>query len=180
MSIITFSFSVDPGEDFRWDIQPEQRTINNLIPDEYQRSAMLSAYLDLEHVECLSQTPPPEELRRSLDALSTKSSKQLNSVAKQFGSIGRSMSSKLKKNFGSVAKLGRSGSQSNPEEGARGLGSTCVVLCCRVAAARAPVQEEMVKNYLNEAWIGWVSSFDWLQNIKVSHFDCIFSLLYVC
>lgn len=154
MSIITFSFSVDPGEDFRWDIQPEQKTINNLIPDEYQRSAMLSAYLDLENVECLSQTPPPEELRRSLDALSTKSSKQINSVAKQFGSIGRSMSSKLKKNFGSVAKLGRSGSQSNPEEGARGGGSTCVVLCCRVAAARAPVQEEMVKNYLNEAWIG--------------------------
>lgn len=152
-------FSVDPGEDFRWDIEPDQKTINNLLPDEYQRSAMLAAYLDLERVECLSQNQPPEDLRRSLDALSTKSSKQLNSVAKQFGSIGRSMSSKIKKNFGSMAKLtGKSsGSQSNPEESLMRRQSTCEVLCCRVLAARAPVQEEMVKNYLNEAWIGYTA-----------------------
>ncbi|KAI8434065.1 hypothetical protein MSG28_012215 [Choristoneura fumiferana] len=114
---LPLEFNVDPGEDFCWDTEPEQKTINNLLPDENQRAAMLYAYLDLERVECLSQSQPPEELRRSLDALSTKSSKQLNSVAKQFGSIGRSMSSKLKKNFGSMAKLtGKSGSQSNPEE----------------------------------------------------------------
>lgn len=91
---------MDPGDEFRWDVEPDQKTINNMLPDEYQRSSMLAAYLDLEQVECLVQGPPPEELRRSLDALSTKSSKQMNSVAKQFGSIGRSMSSKLKKNFG--------------------------------------------------------------------------------
>lgn len=152
-------FNVDPGEDFRWDVEPDQKTINNLLPDEYQRSAMLAAYLDLERVECLSQSQPSEELRRSLDALSTKSSKQLNSVAKQFGSIGRSMSSKIKKNFGSMAKLtGKSsGSQSNPEESLMRRQSTCEVLCCRVLAARAPVQEEMVKNYLNEAWIGYTA-----------------------
>lgn len=117
---------------------------------------MIAAYLDLERVECLTPNQPPEELRRSLDALSTKSSKQMNSVAKQFGSIGRSMSSKIKKNFGSMAKLaGKScGSQSNPEDGLARRQSTCEVLCCRVLAARAPVQEEMVKNYLNEAWSG--------------------------
>ncbi|XP_061720237.1 OTU domain-containing protein 7B-like isoform X1 [Cydia pomonella] len=149
-------FNVDPGEDFRWDTEPDQKTINNLLPDEYQRSAMMAAYLDLERVECLSQNPPPEELRRSLDALSTKSSKQLNSVAKQFGSIGRSMSSKLKKNFGSMAKL-TGKSQSNPEEGLMRRQSTCEVLCCRVLAARAPVQEEMVKNYLNETWISFTA-----------------------
>ncbi|XP_045512514.1 OTU domain-containing protein 7B-like isoform X1 [Pieris brassicae] len=149
-------FNVDPGEEFRWDVEPDQKTINNLLPDEFQRSAMLEAYMDLERVECL-QSHPPEELRRSLDALSTKSSKQMNSVAKQFGSIGRSMSSKLKKNFGSMAKLtGKlSGSQSNPEHLVER--QTCEVLCCRVLAARAPVQEEMVKNYLNEAWIGYTS-----------------------
>ncbi|OWR49610.1 OTU domain-containing protein 7B-like isoform X1 [Danaus plexippus] len=152
-------FNVDPGEDFRWDVEPEQKTINNLLPDEYQRSAMLSAYLDLERVECLSQGQPSEELRRSLDALSTKSSKQLNSVAKQFGSIGRSMSSKLK-SFGSMAKLTKTGSQSNPEDGLMRRQSTCEVLCCRVLAARAPVQEEMVKNYLNEAWIGYTAEMN--------------------
>lgn len=67
------------------------------------------------------------------------------------------MSSKLKKNFGSMAKLAggkSSGSHSNPEESLMRRQSTCEVLCCRVLAARAPVQEEMVKNYLNEAWIG--------------------------
>ncbi|CAH0399551.1 unnamed protein product [Chilo suppressalis] len=151
-------FNVDPGEDYRWDVEPDQKTINNLLPDEYQRSAMLAAYLDLENVECLTQSHPPEELRRSLDALSTKSTKQMNSVAKQFGSIGRSMSSKLK-SFGSMAKLtGKgSGSQSNPEEEVPRRQSTCSVLCCRVLAARAPVQEEMVKNYLNEAWMGYTA-----------------------
>ncbi|XP_028162917.1 OTU domain-containing protein 7B-like isoform X1 [Ostrinia furnacalis] len=149
-------FNVDPGDDFRWDIEPDQKTINNLLPDEYQRSAMLAAYLDLERVECLTQQPS-EELRRSLDALSTKSSKQMNSVAKQFGSIGRQMSSKLKKNFGSMAKLTGRGSHSNPEEGLARLSRTCEVVCCRVLAARAPVQEEMVKNYLNEAWIGYTA-----------------------
>ncbi|XP_047532584.1 OTU domain-containing protein 7B-like [Vanessa atalanta] len=153
-------FNVDPGEDFRWDVEPDQKTINNLLPDEYQRTAMLAAYLDLETVECLSRSPPPEELRRSLDALSTKSSKQLNSVAKQFGSIGRSMSSKLKKNFGSMAKLGgKSGSHSNPEEGParRSPCAPSALLCCRLRAARAPVQDEMVKNYLDEAWIGYTA-----------------------
>lgn len=149
-------FNVDPGEDFQWEAEPDQRTINNMLPDEYQRSAMLALYLDLERVECLTTSQPSEELRRSLDALSTKSSKQMNSVAKQFGSIGRSMSSKIKKNFGSMAKLTGKGSQSNPEEGIMRRQSTCEVLCCRVLAARAPVQEEMVKNYLNEAWIGSV------------------------
>ncbi|CAK1581200.1 unnamed protein product [Parnassius mnemosyne] len=163
-------FSIDPGEDFRWDIEPDQKTINSLLPDEYQRTAMLSAYLDLERVECLSQTQPPEELRRSLDALSTKSSKQLNSVAKQFGSIGRSMSSKLKKNFGSMAKLtGKSsGSHSNPEESLTRRQSTCEVLCCRVLAARTPVQEEMVKNYLNEAWIGYTAEKNRKERAQVS------------
>ncbi|XP_060804542.1 OTU domain-containing protein 7B isoform X2 [Amyelois transitella] len=151
-------FNVDPGEDFRWDVEPDQKTINNLLPDEFQRSTMLAAYLDLERVECLSQNQPPEELRRSLDALSTKSSKQMNSVAKQFGSIGRSMSSKIKKNFGSMAKLHKSsGSQSNPEEGSVLRQSTTEVLCCRVLAARAPVQEEMVRNYLNEAYNGYLA-----------------------
>ncbi|CAG9117087.1 unnamed protein product [Plutella xylostella] len=151
-------FNVDPGDDFRWDIEPDQRTINALLPDEYQRASMLAAYLDLERVECAIPSQPSEELRRSLDALSTKSSKQMNSVAKQFGSIGRSMSSKIKKNFGSMAKLskGSSGSQSNPEELVRRQ-STCEVLCCKVLAARAPVQDEMVKNYLNEAWIGYTT-----------------------
>lgn len=152
---LCFRFNVDPGEDFRWDVEPDQKTINNLLPDEYQRSSMLAAYLDLERVDSVIHTQPPEELRRSLDALSTKSSKQMNSVAKQFGSIGRSMSSKIKKNFGSMAKLtGKGGSHSNPEETLTRNPSTCEVLCCRVLAARAPVQEEMVKNYLNEAWIG--------------------------
>ncbi|KAL4711035.1 hypothetical protein ACJJTC_018000 [Scirpophaga incertulas] len=152
-------FAVDPGEDFLWDVEPDQRTINNLLPDEYQQTAMLTAYLDLETVECLSPSQPSEELRRSLDALSTKSSKQMNSVAKQFGSIGRSMSSKLKKNFGSMAKLTgkNSGSQSNPEESLPRRQSTYEIICCRVLAARTPVQEEMVKNYLNEAWMGYTA-----------------------
>ena len=40
----------------------------------------------------------------------SKASKQLQTVAKQFGSIGKQMSKKIKRNFGTLSKFGRTGS----------------------------------------------------------------------
>lgn len=40
-----------------------------------------------------------------------KAARQLQSVAKQFGSIGKSMGRKLRKNLGSITKMSRSNSQ---------------------------------------------------------------------
>lgn len=149
-------FNVDPGEDFDWDETLEPGKLNRLLPDQTQRASMLAAYLDIEYVPSHGSNQTPMELRRSLDALDPScGSKQLNSVVKQFGSIGRSMSHKIKKNFGSMAKLSSKSSNSSStadmayESFSR---SNKGVLCCRVLAARAPVQEEMVRNYIEEAW----------------------------
>ena len=90
-------------------------------------------------------------------------------VAKQFGSIGKSMSKKLKKNFGSIAKMTRNNSQKK-NSGAENyapsgtirqttkLNSNIVsrsqdyILCAELhTEKRHEYQEEMIRNYLQSA-----------------------------
>ena len=90
-------------------------------------------------------------------------------VAKQFGSIGKSMSKKLKKNFGTIAKMTRNNSQKK-NSGAENyapsgtirqttkLNSNLVsrtqdyILCAELhTEKRHEYQEEMVRNYLHSA-----------------------------
>ncbi|PSN43794.1 hypothetical protein C0J52_15509 [Blattella germanica] len=99
----------------------------------------------------------------------SKAAKQLQSVAKQFGSIGKSMSKKLKKNLGSITKITRN----NSEKKDNGAGSyipsspirqktkldpniiskTQDYILCGVlhTEKRHEYQEEMIRNYLLSA-----------------------------
>ncbi|XP_066993922.2 OTU domain-containing protein 7B, partial [Anabrus simplex] len=95
----------------------------------------------------------------------SKAAKQLQSVAKQFGSIGKSMSKKLKKNLGSITKMTRSNSQkksngmtSSPVRQTTRLNNHLVsrsqdfILCAVLHTEKRPeYQEEMVRNYLQSA-----------------------------
>ncbi|KAG0719368.1 OTU domain-containing protein 7B [Chionoecetes opilio] len=94
----------------------------------------------------------------------SKASKQLQTVAKQFGSIGKSMSKKIKKNFGTLSKLGRTGSFRKREEYVKTCSlarSSCMpkiathqnfILAAEIhTEKRHAYQEEMVRNYLNNA-----------------------------
>ncbi|GLG92289.1 Ubiquitin thioesterase trabid [Gryllus bimaculatus] len=95
----------------------------------------------------------------------SKAAKQLQSVAKQFGSIGKSMSKKLKKNLGSITKITRTNSQkkgvsTSPVRQTTRLNSNLVsrsqdyILCARIhTEKRHEFQEEMVRNYLQSARI---------------------------
>ncbi|EDS27194.1 conserved hypothetical protein [Culex quinquefasciatus] len=81
----------------------------------------------------------------------SKAAKQLQSVAKQFGSIGKSMSKKLKKNIGSITRIGsKSGSHKKPNVTANKDREypKFRILCATLKARRHEYQEEMIKNYL--------------------------------
>lgn len=91
----------------------------------------------------------------------TKSAK-LQSVAKQFGSIGKSMSKKIKKNIGSITKFSKSPNASNkfsnvtapslPTLGGGFVNGRYRYLCAQLRAKRHDYQEEMIKNYLDCAF----------------------------
>ncbi|XP_065083116.1 OTU domain-containing protein 7B-like [Ochlerotatus camptorhynchus] len=83
----------------------------------------------------------------------SKAAKQLQSVAKQFGSIGKSMSKKLKKNIGSITRIGSKSGQHkkssiSSDKSARGDCPKFRILCATLKARRHEYQEEMIKNYL--------------------------------
>ncbi|KAK6631493.1 hypothetical protein RUM44_006020 [Polyplax serrata] len=89
----------------------------------------------------------------------SRAAKQLQSVAKQFGSIGKSMSKKLKKNLETIgSKMTRTNSQKK-ESSSRGRAQADdaskaqdFILSARLyTEERHEYQEEMIKNYLNTA-----------------------------
>ena len=93
----------------------------------------------------------------------SKTAKQLQSVVKQFGSIGKSVSKKIKKNFGSITRLARTGSFRGSRSGV--VSQTTRLETCRIVAGHQdyilaamihtqkclPYLQEMINNYLHEA-----------------------------
>uniref|UniRef100_A0A182XPD4 ubiquitinyl hydrolase 1 n=1 Tax=Anopheles quadriannulatus TaxID=34691 RepID=A0A182XPD4_ANOQN len=92
----------------------------------------------------------------------SKAAKQLQSVAKQFGSIGKSMSRKLRKNIGSITRIGSKNSHSGSTTGGASSKKSQFndkssfrselprfrILCAQLKSRRHEYQEEMIKNYL--------------------------------
>ncbi|KAL0271634.1 UNVERIFIED_CONTAM: hypothetical protein PYX00_008665 [Menopon gallinae] len=88
----------------------------------------------------------------------SRAAKQMKSVAKQFGSIGKTMSKKLKKNFGTITKITRNNSQKKDQSAPSRLTNDDFpktqdyMLCARLYTdSRHDYQEEMIKNYLTTA-----------------------------
>lgn len=101
----------------------------------------------------------------------SKATRQLQSVAKQFGSIGRTMSKKIKKNFGSFTRRAsfRGTPESKSVDSLKNKKLKDPVLSIRLSASgivgtldniiaavirtdnRHEYQEEMIRNYLNSA-----------------------------
>ena len=128
----------------------------------------------------------------NLNSNKSKSAK-LQSVAKQFGSIGRNMSKKIKKNIGSITKLGGRINQNSTNKlnsnastiatlGGGFVNGKFRLLCAQLKAKRHDYQEEMIKNYLDCAQerflkqmrnaavdkTGKVSSADVVDSVSVS------------
>lgn len=181
--LLPIQFCIDPGEHFNWrdyDGREGQWALT-----EVEHIALLKEYLEISYAspaaspedEIYEDYPSDEEYdKKMLDiainlnnednhltssspefeskAQKTKSAK-LQSVAKQFGSIGKSMSKKIKKNIGSITKFGKTPakpSTATPTLGGGYANGKYRLLCGQLRAKRHDYQEEMIKNYLDCAY----------------------------
>ncbi|KAJ6636332.1 OTU domain-containing protein 7B [Pseudolycoriella hygida] len=169
---LPIQFCIDPGDNFDW--RSYDGNQGNWGLTDREHIALLKEYLDIVWPSPLGS--PDDEIFDDLtdeeyekrigegDIAYTdeqhangangksKAAKQLQSVAKQFGSIGKSMSKKFKKNIGSITKIG-GGSKGSKKGSLTSAVSTQSftrqrILCAQLKAKRHDYQEEMIKNYL--------------------------------
>lgn len=172
--LLPIHFCIDPGATFEW--RSYDGTEGNWALTDREHIALLKEYLDIVYATPLGS--PNEDF--SVDLLDdeyekriaeaelsfgddvgvngkSKAAKQLQSVAKQFGSIGKNMSKKIRKNIGSITKIGSGGAVGkNGTKGKNGLTSAASmqsftrqrILCAQLRAKRHDYQDEMIKNYL--------------------------------
>ena len=93
-----------------------------------------------DYLDCEYQVFSPDEIEKlsEVDSTKNKANKQLTSVAKQFGSIGKSVSKKLL----SMTKRPKSPPHSS-------YGDT--LLCVRIRSRRHQYVDQMLQNYLESA-----------------------------
>lgn len=174
--LLPIQFCIDPGANFDWKAYDGSQ--GNWALTDREHIALLKEYLDIVYATPLGS--PDEEISVDLmdeeydkriiegelgfgDDANTnngksKAAKQLQSVAKQFGSIGKTMSKKIKKNIGSITKIGSNNNGNGGKNGKikNGLPSASStqsftrqrVLCAQLKAKRHDYQDEMIKNYL--------------------------------
>ncbi|XP_031634732.1 OTU domain-containing protein 7B-like [Contarinia nasturtii] len=175
--LLPIQFCIDPGVNFDW--KTYDGSEGNWALTDREHIALLKEYLDIVYATPLGS--PEEEIsvdlvdeeydKRIIDGElgfgddanpnngKSKAAKQLQSVAKQFGSIGKTMSKKIKKNIGSITKIGSNNSNGGNGKNGKiknGLpsGSSTQsftrqrVLCAQLKAKRHDYQDEMIKNYL--------------------------------
>lgn len=173
--LLPIHFCIDPGADFDW--KSYDGSEGNWALTDREHIALLKEYLDIVYASPLGS--PDEEIsadlvdeeydKRILDGElgfaeenggvnnKSKAAKQLQSVAKQFGSIGKSMSKKIKKNIGSITKIGSNANSNGGKSSKKGSLSSGTstqsftrqrILCAQLKAKRHDYQEEMIKNYL--------------------------------
>lgn len=146
-------------------ISPDEDIYNSNESDEENDKKILDIAINLNnednHFIGGGGSSSPEFEGNNGKQQKSKSAK-LQSVAKQFGSIGKSMSKKIKKNIGSITKLGRNinansstkfpnMSSSTPAFGGI-INGRYKVLCAQLRAKRHDFQEEMIRNYLECAY----------------------------
>lgn len=142
-------------------ISPDEEIYNSNESDEEYDKKMLDIAINLNNEE--NHFPPTTTNGSSSSPefegkQKSKSAAKLQSVAKQFGSLGRSVSKKIKKNIGSITKLGKKDNKfPNMSTMTATLGGGFVngryrFLCAQLRAKRHDFQEEMIKNYLECAY----------------------------
>ena len=174
-ALLPVQFGVDPGPSTDWARSEQSPTmLAQLALQEGESLALLKEYLDLVQVPlpaCFLDPSPPLTSPSSQDSGSVRelevdkpgrTAKQLQSVAKQFGSIGKTVSKKIRKNLGSITRLARTGSFKGPRGGVSQSGRrpSCRIvggqqdhiLAALIHTQKAlPCLQEMVDNYLSEA-----------------------------
>lgn len=181
-TFLPIQFCIDPGENFTWSTYDgtedcwalTEREQLALLKEYLDIECKASSPHDIE-ID-FSEDYTDEELTRFQEAeliISTtvnlpdengtittfgrsngnsKTTKQLQNVARSFGSIGKNMGKKLKKNIGSITRIGSSkgssGSKNKHSTSTHSFTSSKIV-CARLRIEKSTFQEEMVKNYLD-------------------------------
>lgn len=167
---LPIQFCIDPGDHFDW--RNYDGNEGNWALSDREHIALLKEYLDIvwpsplgspddEIFEDITDDEYDKRIGEAEIGLAdeqhpngtngkSKAAKQLQSVAKQFGSIGKSMSKKIKKNIGSITKIGGGSKGSKKLSSAMSTQSFTRqrILCAQLKAKRHDYQEEMIKNYL--------------------------------
>lgn len=171
--LLPVQFAADPGPSIQWGRdEDDARVIARVTPTEGDKVAMLGKFLE---VNCLAPLSRRSSTPGSGEALSngktgsfdsdegspesgqhrSRAARQLQTVAKQFGSIGKSMSRKIRKNFGSITRRGGSfkgeTSPSNKERRWTTPSADGVLAAALHTERRHEYQEEMIHNYLSSA-----------------------------
>ena len=191
-AVLTVQFALDPGKQIEWGRDENNPNIlNTLELTESEKLVLLREYLDVvqvplpacfldaatqsseldlvspDSVDCSSLRDCEVSSQNSQTDIShhgrSKTAKQLSSVVKQFGSIGKTVSKKIRKNFGSITRLARSGSFKGSRS--RPVSQTTRLESCRIVGGQQdhilaamihtgkclPYLQEMISNYLQEA-----------------------------
>lgn len=169
-AILPIQFSVDPGPNFDWN-NTNLFDSKAFRDTEREHVTYLKAYLDLIDLNVCSDNDSEEEIEKrftetlqvseeqnSLFNNKNKATKQLQSLGKQFGSIGKSMSKKLKKNFDSLTKLA--------VKSKKGVYQKMKMLCTEVPLKRTSTQIQMVNNYLTFAYHKYLMNY--INDYKVT------------
>lgn len=141
-------------------ISPDEEIYNSNESDEEYDKKILDIAISLNNEENNFHPPSGSSSSPEFEGnkQKSKSTAKLQSVAKQFGSLGRSMSKKIKKNIGSITKLGKKDqkfpniSTMTPTLGGGYVNGRFRFLCAQLRAKRHDFQEEMIKNYLDCAY----------------------------
>ena len=171
LKLLPLHFYVDPGPRVDWSknlslepcVEDRVNLLNKFL--EVERLPFRTAELngDSDRASCGSQdsdecanTLHRDKDKRKKDA---RMSQQMQSVAKQFGSIGKSMGKKLKQ----LGKSGKGDKNRRPSVGNEIMQSTRVistfgngngrdcVLVANLSEKRSPNHQKMIKNYLEDA-----------------------------
>ena len=161
-SILPVQFAFDPGHQIEWGRDENNPNfLGTLALTESEKLALLKEYLDVVQVplpacfldppaaglqacdlsspdsgdweQCEVTSQSSQEMPASgAQHSKSKTGKQLSSVVRQFGSIGKTVSKRIKKNFGSITRLARTGSF----KGVRGqqVSQTTRLESCRIVS----------------------------------------------
>jgi OTU domain-containing protein 7 len=176
-NLLPVHFLVDPGPQFVWgrdELDPQK--VKNLELATEDQMAVISRYFEVQRVaipqaplatgedeedegrprcNSWSSSQPSSVIRNNcleVDNKKDKTKARMQSVAKSFGSIGRTMSKKIKKNFTfrrpkqSVGSVTQSTKTSSPTTVDREH-----VLCALLMHKRLAYQQQMMDNYLSAA-----------------------------
>ncbi|XP_044730054.1 OTU domain-containing protein 7B-like isoform X2 [Chrysoperla carnea] len=136
ITLLPLQYNYDPGEDVQWNTIEYVNYMNNY---EYNIH-MLQEYLDT--VECnITNSCFPQQ------------------VVKQFGSIGKTMSAKLKKNFNKILKPTNNKLKSN------------IILCCKLNIVRHEYHDDMIHNYIQYAYKRFIEQQ--LPSTSFNYYECI-------